>query len=49
MLNSSIIDVERNYNYLLNVIISLGPIPCFNFVTIMLHIQKLIIAKTTMS
>ena len=48
MLTSSIIYVERNYNSSLNVIISLGPIPCFNFVTRMLYIRKLIIKKTKM-
>ena len=49
MLTSSIIDVEINYNYLLNAIISLVPIPCFHCVNIMLYIWKLIIEKNTMS
>ena len=38
MLISSIIDVERNYNSSLNVIMSIGPIPCFHFDTRMLYI-----------
>ena len=45
MLISSVIDVERNYNYLLNIITSLGPIPYFHFVTKMLYIWKVIIEK----
>ena len=49
MLTSSIIDVERNYNSSLNVIISLGPIPCFHFFTRMLYTRKVIISKTTTS
>ena len=49
MLASFIIDFERNYYYSLNLIISLGPIPCFHFVTRMLYILKLFIAKTTIS
>ena len=49
ILISYIIDVERNYNSSLNVIISIGPIPCLHFDTIMLYISLVIIAKTTMS
>ena len=49
MLTSSIIDIERKSNYSLNVIISLRPITCFYFVTIMLYILKVMIAKTIMS
>ena len=33
MLNSPMIDDERNYNFLLSLIVSLGPIACFRFVT----------------
>ena len=40
ILTSSIIDVERNFNSSLNLIILLGPIICFHFVTIMLYIKK---------
>ena len=47
MLTSSIIDVDREYNSPLNVIISLGPTTCFHFLTIMLYILKVVIAKTT--
>ena len=49
MLNSYIIDVKRSYNYSLNGIISLGNILCFNLVTRILYIWKVIIAKTAMS
>ena len=49
MLTSSIIDIERNSNSSLNIIISLGPIPCFHYVTKMLYIWKVIISKTKMS
>ena len=35
---SSIIDVEKNSNYSLNVIISIGPISCLHFDTRMLYI-----------
>ena len=49
ILNTSIIDAERNYISSSNAIISLGTIPCFHLVTIMLYIWKVIIAKTTMS
>ena len=45
MLTSSITDIERNSNSSLNESISLGPIPCFNFVTIILYTWKLIIEK----
>ena len=45
MLTSYIIDVERNYNNSLNLIISLGTVPCLHFVTIMVYIRKVIIAK----
>ena len=45
MLISSIIDVERNSNYSFNVIITIGPVPCFHSDTWMLYIWKLIIAK----
>ena len=38
MLVSSIIEVERNYNSSLNVIMSIGPIPCFHSGTRMLYI-----------
>ena len=38
MLTSSIIDVERNHNHSMNIILSLGTIPCIYFVTIMLYI-----------
>ena len=48
MLTISIIDVERDYNYSLNIILSLGPIPCFHFVTRMLYIRKVIISKNKM-
>ena len=37
-LSSSITYFEINYNSSLNVIISLGPIPCLHFVTRMLYI-----------
>ena len=43
MLTFSIIDVEINFISSLNVIISLGPITCFHFATILLYIRKLII------
>ena len=49
MLTSSIFDVKRNYNYSLNEIISLGPITCFHYFTIILYILKVIITKITMS
>ena len=49
ILPSVIIDVESIYNYPLNVIISLGPIPCFCLVTRMLYILKVIIEKNTTS
>ena len=49
MLTNSIIYVERNYNSLLNVIISFGPIPFFLFFTRMLYIWKVVISKTTVS
>ena len=49
MLTSYIIDVERNYNSSLNIIILLGPIPLFHFVTRMLYTIKVIIEKTTIS
>ena len=49
MLTSSIIDFERNYNSTLYVIISLGTIPGFYFVTIILYMWKVIIANNTMS
>ena len=49
MLTSYIIDVERNYESLLNVIISLGPIPCFHFLTRTLYIWKVIMKKNTIS
>ena len=48
MLTSSIIDGERNYNSSMKVIKSLGPIPCFHFVTRMLYIRKVIISKNKM-
>ena len=48
MLTGSIIYVEIIYNYSLNKIISLGPIPCFLYLTIMLYIWKVIIAKSKM-
>ena len=37
-LSSSITYFEINYNSSLNVIISLGPIPCLHFVTRMFYI-----------
>ena len=49
MLTSYTIDAEINYNFSLNVIISLGHNPCFRLVTRTLYISKVIIAKTTMS
>ena len=49
MLASFIIIVEMFSNSSFNAIISLGPIPCFYFVTIILYICKLIIEKTTTS
>ena len=49
MLTSSIIYAEINPNSSLNVILLLGPIPCFHFVTRFSYIWKLIIAKTTIS
>ena len=49
MLTISIIDVEINSNSSLNLIISIGHIQCFYFVTRMLYIWKVIIEKTTMS
>ena len=49
ILTGYIIDVEGYSNYYLNVIISLGHIPCLNFFTRMLYMWKLIIANTTMS
>ena len=36
ILSSSIIEVERNYDSSLNVIMSIGPIACFNFDNIIL-------------
>ena len=48
-LSSSITYFEINYNSSLNVIISLGPIPCLHFVTRMLYIWKVIIGETLMS
>ena len=38
ILTISIIDVERSSNYSFNLILSLGHIPFFHFVTIMLYI-----------
>ena len=38
MLTSSKINAERNSNYQLNIIISLGLIKCFHFITRMLYI-----------
>ena len=49
MLTSSKINEERNSNYSLNVIISLGTITSFYFVTILLYILKVNLAKTAMS
>ena len=49
MLTSYIIDVEMNYNSSLNIIISLGPIPCFRFVNINVIYLESNYFKTTMS
>ena len=49
MLTIYIIDVEINSNCALNVIISLGPIPCFHLVTRILYMRKLMIQNTTLS
>ena len=49
ILKFSIIDTERNSYSELNVSISLGPIPCFHFVTTMLYTWEVIITNTTMS
>ena len=49
ILTSFTTDVEINCNYSLNAIISLEPIPCFHFVTIMLYMWRVIIGNTTMS
>ena len=45
MLVSSIIEVEINSNSPLNVIMSIGTIPCFHFDTRMLYNWKVIIKK----
>ena len=45
MLTSSISDILRNSNYSLNLIISLGPIPCLHFVTRIIYIWKVMIEK----
>ena len=49
MLITSKIEDEINYNSSLNVIVSIGPIPCFHFDNKMLNTRKVITAKTTMS
>ena len=49
ILISSIIDVEINSNFSLDVIISIVTIPCFHFDTIMWYIWKVIIEKNPMS
>ena len=49
MLTSCIIDLDLGSDYSLNEFLSLGPIPCFHFCTIMLYIRKVIMAKNTMS
>ena len=45
MLTSYIMYTERNSNPSFNIVISLGTIPCFNFVTRMLYIWKSMIKK----
>ena len=49
ILTSSIIDIETNSNYSLNVIISIGPITCSHFYIILLYMLKAVITNTTIS